>query len=633
MAVATDAGSAVERTPLSRASPRWALAALLAGTAALYLWDLSSSGWANSFYSAAAQAGSLSWKAFLFGSSDWANSITVDKPPMSLWLSSLFVRMFGLNPWSLLVPQALFGVASVALLWDTVRRRFGEAAGLAAGLVLALTPVAVIIFRYNNPDALLVLLTIAAMWAALRAVDDGRTRWLVLCGVFVGFAYLTKQLQVILAIPALAVPYLVAGPPALGKRLVQLCAALAAAVVAGGWWVAVVQLWPVADRPWIGGSEHNSVLELTFGYNGFGRITGQEPGSAGTRFMGQEGPTSRAQFVLAWGQPGAGRLFQPAQVGQIAWLLPAALIFLAALLVWRGRAGRRDVQRASVLGWGLLLLCPGVVFSFMAGIFHPYYTVVLAPAIAALAGIGVVACWQHRSELWAQTALAAVCAATVATGYFVLGHTPHYYPWLRWLLVAAVVVVMAWVLRLGAAWTDGRAAQTVVIAAMAVLALGGPAAYIATTLSRTITGALPSAGPPLHPRAPTAFNAARGGCDLLDAGRPEPAVVDRLDDDAGSYTWVAATVGSSCASGYQLVSGHPVMSVGGFNGSDPSPPLPVFERLVLARKIHYYISAPDDPGPLPKGVHLNNSGKIQQWVKQNFLPIKIGEGTIYNLTS
>lgn len=630
--MATDTQSAARAPALPRASPRWALAALLVGTAALYLWDLNSSGWANAFYSAAAQAGSRSWKAFLFGSSDAANSITVDKPPMSLWLMSLSVRIFGLNAWSILVPQALVGVASVALLWDTLRRRFGEAAGLTAGLILALTPVAVIIFRYNNPDALLVLLTLGAMWAALRAVDDGRTRWLVICGVLVGCGYLTKQLQVVLAVPALAVPYLVSGPPPLGKRLWQLGAALGAAVVAGGWWVALVQLWPAADRPWIGGSQHNSILELTFGYNGFGRITGQETGSPGTLLQGPEGPNG-AKAVQAWGEPGLGRLFQPAQVGQIAWLLPAALIFLVALLVWRGRAARRDVQRASVLAWGLLLLCTGLVFSFMAGIFHPYYTVALAPPIAALTGIGVVACWRQRAQLWAQSALAAASAASVAMSFFVLRHTPLYYSWLRWLMVVAVAVVMVWVMQLGAGWTENHAVQAVVLVAMAVLGLGGPAAYAGTTLSRSISGALPSAGPP--PRTfPAAFGqgSPAGGCDLLNAGRPEPAVVDKLTPGAGSYTWVAATIGSTCASGYQLASGHPVMSVGGFNGSDPWPPLPLFERLAVARTIHYYIAIPEDPVPVDGNRHLNNSGEIQQWVQRNFRPIKVGQVTVYNLT-
>jgi hypothetical protein len=228
---------------------------------------------------------------------------------------ALSVRTFGLNSWSILVPQALAGVATVALVWDAVRRTFGDSAALIAGVVFALTPAGVAIFRHNNPDALLVLLLVAALWAALRAVDDGRTRWLVLCGVLVGFGYLTKQLAVVLVLPALFIPYLVAGPPTWLRRLWQVGVALAAAVLAGGWWVALVQLWPPDDRPWIGGSQHNSELELTFGYNGIGRISGHEVGAVGLPIE------ATTKMVHGDAGPGIGRLFQAEQIGQIAWLL------------------------------------------------------------------------------------------------------------------------------------------------------------------------------------------------------------------------------------------------------------------------------------------------------------------------
>ncbi|MEZ5322815.1 MAG: glycosyltransferase family 39 protein [Microthrixaceae bacterium] len=178
--------------------PAWvrpACLGLLAATAVLYLWGLGASGWANSFYSAAAQAGSVSWKAFLFGSSDAANSITVDKTPLSLWPMALAVRVFGLHSWSILVPQALEGVAAVGVLYLTVKRWFGAAAGLLAGAVLATTPVAVLMFRFNNPDALLVLLMVAATYFLTRALEDGRTRWMIASGTMIGLGFLTKELR------------------------------------------------------------------------------------------------------------------------------------------------------------------------------------------------------------------------------------------------------------------------------------------------------------------------------------------------------------------------------------------------------------------------------------------------------
>ncbi len=284
------------------------------------------------------------------------------------------------------------GVASVALLWDAVRRPFGEAAGLIAGVVLALTPVAVTIFRYNNPDALLVLLMIAAVWALLRAVDDGRLRWLLLCGGCLGLGYLTKQLEVALVMPALALGYLLAGPRSVLDRIWRLVLTLGAALAAAGWWVLLVQLWPTDRRPWIGGTQHNSILELTLGYNGIGRLNGDEPGSVGA--LGVSSPIHLGGRTAAhpWGQPGIGRLFEAAQIGCIGWLLPAALVFGLALLVWQARAPRRDPQRAAILVWTAWLLTTALVFSFMAGIFHPYYTVALAPPIAALVGIGTAQC-------------------------------------------------------------------------------------------------------------------------------------------------------------------------------------------------------------------------------------------------
>jgi 4-amino-4-deoxy-L-arabinose transferase-like glycosyltransferase len=383
---------ALARTP--RVRP--ALLVLLLGTALLQLWDLSASGYANSFYSAAAQAGSESWKAFFFGSSDAANSITVDKPPAGLWPMDLSVRLFGLGSWQILLPQALMGVGTVAVLYAAVRRRSGPTAGLIAGSVLALTPVAAMMFRFNNPDALLALLMTVTVSCVLRALEGARTTWLLWAGVAVGFAFLTKTLQAFLILPPLAVVYAVCAPTTLRRRLGQLALAGLAVVVSGGWWVAVVELWPASSRPYIGGSRTNSFLELTFGYNGFGRISGDEAGSVGGGGAGPGGGGGR------WGETGLGRMFNESVGGQISWLLPAALLLLVAGLVLTRRAARTDTARSAFLVWGGSLLMTMAVFSFMAGIFHEYYTIALAPYIAALIGMGVTALWKERAALLAR---------------------------------------------------------------------------------------------------------------------------------------------------------------------------------------------------------------------------------------
>jgi 4-amino-4-deoxy-L-arabinose transferase-like glycosyltransferase len=631
--------------PSQRRLHRWALPVLLMGTAALYLWGLDGSGWANAFYSAAAQAGAQSWKAFLFGSSDAANSITVDKPPLSLWLPSLAIRMFGLNSWSILVPQALIGVGSVALLWDTVRRPFGEAAALIAGTVLALTPVAATIFRFNNPDALLVLFMIASVWALLRAVDDGRPRWVLLCGACLGLGYLTKQLEVVLVMPALVITYLLAGPRTLLGRAWQLVLGLGAAVVAAGWWVLLVQLWPANRRPWIGGTQTNSILELTFRYNGIGRLNGDEPGSTGSPGFVSPVHLGGRTSAHPWGQPGIGRLFEAEQIGGIGWLLPAALVFAIALLA------RRATRRAAAGVWVVWLLTTALVFSFMAGIFHPYYTVALAPSVAAVIGIGATVFWQDREKYWAKAILAAAVVLSAVTSVLVLRQVPDYYPWLRWAVPIGAIVLLA-------AVAGAAILRPAVVALAALVALGGPAAYSITTVVRGNVGAMPIAGP--VPRLVTAMTkgvgpvqraeitAASGpgfllpagspggamhlvGCTLLDSGVPDRRLVDLLDTNAERYTWVAATVGSVCAAGYQLASGHAVMPVGGFNGTDPSPKPDAFVRLALSKRIHYFIVT--NPIHEDKWGHLDTNALIQQWVQRNFTPQRVGRVLIYDLTA
>jgi 4-amino-4-deoxy-L-arabinose transferase-like glycosyltransferase len=467
----------------------------------LYLWDLTRNGWANDFYAAAVQAGTKSWKAFFFGSFDSSNFITVDKTPASLWVMELSGRIFGFSRWSMLAPQALEGVASVALLYAAVKRWFGPQAGLIAGLVLALTPVAALMFRYNNPDALLVLLMTAAAYALVRALEQGRTRWLVACGVLLGFAFLAKMLQAFLVLPGFALAYLWAGPPRLGRRVWQ-TAVMGAGVIAGaGWWVLPAQLTPAADRPYFGGSTNNNILQLAIGYNGLGRLDGNETGSIG--FGGGRGGGGGG----FGGASGLLRLFGSEFGGQISWLLPAALITLIAMLWWSRRAARTDKTRAAALLWGGWVLVTGLVFSYMAGIIHPYYMVALAPGIAALIGIGAIAAWRNRlgpRTLIARVVAAAAVVITAVWSYVLLDRTPGWLPWLRWVVlvagVAGGVAVLAspWLAGRARAggWRRGRLALALVPAGLALVAgLAGPAAYALDTINSAHTGAIPSAGP------------------------------------------------------------------------------------------------------------------------------------------
>ncbi|WP_437437977.1 glycosyltransferase family 39 protein [Streptomyces olivoreticuli] len=650
-----------------------ALGVLLLATGLLYLWNLSASGYANQFYAAAAQAGSASWKAFFFGSSDAANAITVDKPPASLWPMGLSVRVFGLSSWSILVPEVLMGVATVGVLYATVRRSFGRAAGLLAGGVLAVTPVAALMFRFDNPDALLCLLMVCAVACVLRALEGAHTRWLLLAALCFGLGFLTKTLQAWLILPALAVLYAFCAPAAPLRRVRQLLLAGLVLVVSGGWWVAAVELWPASSRPYIGGSQHNSFLELTFGYNGLGRINGNETGSVG----GGGGPGGGR-----WGDTGLTRMFNASTGGQISWLLPAALVLLVAGLWLLRRAARRpgdDGRRPAFLAWGGALLMTFAVFSFMSGIFHEYYTVALAPYVAALVAMGAALLWERG----AHALLSLVTVGTAGWAYVLLDRTPHWLPWLKWAVLAAGVLAggaLLLVRRTGKGFARGAVALAV------GSALAAPFAYTLNTVNSAHGGSIVTAGPagarghfgqgarsrpgkpggerpigfpgtgapggPGGPGGGRTGDAGRAGWPggpggaggmggLLGGQKVSAAAAAALKRDAGKYTWAAAAVGSQNAAGYQLATQVPVMSVGGFNGSDPSPTLRQFQAYVKAGKVHWFIASGESRGGGRGGERGGQGGsreargysaEISSWVAAHFAKVTVGTATFYDLT-
>ena len=676
--------------------PAWvrpALITLLIGTGVLYLWGLGQSGWANSFYSAAVQAGTKSWKAFFFGSSDASNFITVDKPPASLWVMELSARVFGVNSWSILVPQALEGVATVGVVYACVRRWFAPGAAILAGVVLALTPVATLMFRFNNPDALLTLLLIGAAYATIRAVEAGRTRWMVLAGALIGFGFVTKMLQALILMPVLALVYLLAGPPKLGRRVVQVVYSGLALLVAGGWWVAAVQLTPASDRPYIGGSTDNNLLNLIFGYNGFGRLTGNETGSVGG--VGRAGSM--------WGPVGWNRLFLSEMGGQISWLIPGALIGMVAALWLTRRAARTDRGRAGFLIFGGWLLLTGATISFAHGIIHPYYTVALAPAIGALVGMGGSTLWLRRKEIFPRVALAVAIVASITWAFVILGWSPQWYPALRWVILALGVVAASGI----ALAPKARGVLAAGFAGFGIASvLAGPAAYSLTTAATPHNGAIPSAGPTIQggngfggpggfggaggpggpgqirrniggngitvppgftvpngiklPNGltipPGAFrNRAGGGAfagggfsraggtgraggfgggnagGLLNGSTPGKQLTALLSADASRYSWVAAATGSNTASGYQLATGDPVMAIGGFNGTDPTPTLAQFQKFVAEGRIHYYIGGGGFGGGRTSGT--SPSSQISSWVSSRYTAKTVNGVTIYDLTA
>jgi 4-amino-4-deoxy-L-arabinose transferase-like glycosyltransferase len=492
--------------------PRPELAALIAIAGTLNLWALARNGWANQYYAAAVRSMSTSWHDFLYASMDKSGVMTVDKPPLALWVESLSVRVFGYHSLSLLVPEALMGVASVALVYDLVRRRFGRVGGFVAGLALATTPITVGISRHNNPDALLVLCSIAALWSAMRAFESASAhrslRWLVAAGVCVGLGFETKMGVALAVVPGIAAAWLWVAPAARGRlhALRQLLVGGGAMLLVGGAWPLLVELTPAADRPWVSGTSDNRVLSLIFEYNGLGRVDGQSGGPGGT------------SSNMFGGTPGPLRLLNSALGGQAGWLLGFAVVSGLGLLA-ASRLRRVDPRTGWLIAVGGAFAVTAVLFSAASGIFHPYYVSLLAPFTAMLVGAGAAQILGRRAgaatsgtpeaSLAARAGAGAGVAfgrgdgmgiarvvgplavlAGVTTELVVRGRYPGQLTWLPPVLIAVGVLAAVAL----AAFAAPRVRGVALGAALAALLLA-PAIWAVDTLGYATSGTFPSGGP------------------------------------------------------------------------------------------------------------------------------------------
>jgi 4-amino-4-deoxy-L-arabinose transferase-like glycosyltransferase len=479
--VATSAGTASELRAraswLARRAPRPELLGLLVLAGLLNLWALGRNGWANDYYSAAVRSMGSSWHDFLFASLDPSGVMTVDKPPLSLWLQTASAQLFGYHSLSVLVPQALMGMASVALVYDMVRRRFGRFGGFLAGLALASTPIAVAVSRHNNPDALLALCCVAAVWCAVRGLEGGRTRWLVLAGALVGLGFETKMGVALVVVPGIAAAWLWIDPRGRGRlrALRQLLAGGTAMVLVGGAWPLLVELTPVADRPWVAGTSDNRILSLILDYNGLNRVGGQAgvPVGAGGNMSG--------------GSAGPLRLLSSALGGQVGWLLGFAMVSLIGLLL-ASRLRRSDARSGWLIAVGGAFLVTAVLFSEAGGIFHPYYVSLLAPFLAALVGAGAAGLLGRAASARILAPLAV--GAGVACELVVRARYPGQLTWLEPLLVGLGAVTVAALVLFRAARPRALAVAAAVLALLAA-----PTVWSMDTLGYATSGTFPSGGP------------------------------------------------------------------------------------------------------------------------------------------
>ncbi|MDI9927631.1 MULTISPECIES: glycosyltransferase family 39 protein [Rhodococcus] len=650
---------------------------LLAATATLYLWNLTASGYANTFYAAAVQAGTKDWTAWFFGSLDSENFITVDKPPASLWVMGLSARLFGFSSFGLLLPQALMGVASVATVYAAVKRVANPMAGLLAGFTLASVPAAALMFNFDNPDALLVLLMTLGGYFVVRSLQTAAGRraamWLAFAGVALGFAFLTKMLQGLLVLPAFGLTYLVAGQAQLRARLLHLVGASAALVVAAGWLV-TVQLWPESARPYIGGSTDNTVMDLVLGYNGLGRIFGNSGGGGMEAPAGMSAGAAGSSFG---GSTGLDRLFGSEMGIQISWLIPTALVALVFGLIARGRAPRTDLLRASLILWGGWFLVTALIFSYMSGTIHPYYTVALAPALAGMIGTGGYALWLRRESIWGRAGMASMMIAAGVWSWVLLHRNADWLPALKWILLVGTIVAAVMILAAG----RYRRLTAAALILGAVAGLGGGASYAIATTTNAHSGSVPTAGPTGAvsdggPGGMPGGGMPSGGMpsggmpidampsDAMpsgDAGLP----ADAADLPAGfaggnvgggmamggmggesneelaallestTTKWSAAVNGSMSAAGYELASDTAVMAIGGWSG-DPAPSLDEFIQYVADHEVTYYVSGGMGGGMARGGLggdSESTSSQIQEWVEANFTATTVGSATVYDLST
>jgi 4-amino-4-deoxy-L-arabinose transferase-like glycosyltransferase len=549
------------------------LLVLTALSAVLYLWALSRNGVANEYYAAAVKAMSTDWHAFLYGSFDASGAMTVDKPPLALWVQALSVRAFGFTSSSLLVPQALMGVATVVLAYDLVVRRFGRGAAFVAGLVLALTPITVAIARHNNPDALLILCSVAALWAATRALEDGRARWLVWAGVFVGLGFEAKMSAALMVLPGIVAAYLWVAPRGRRIALGQLAAGGAAMTVVGLAWPVLMWLTPAADRPWISGTSDNSIWSLIFGYNGLGRLLGQSGGpSAGG--MGGGG--------VFGGSTGTLRLLNASLGGQAGWWLGFAAVAIAAVAA-ASRLRRADARTGWLIAVGGSFVVTAVAFSRAEGIFHPYYVALLAPFTAALVGAGY-AVLSERNQVSRVLAPVAILAGALVE-WQVMRNAGDFPSWVAPVLVALACGV-AFVLVCG---VSRRVQRAFVVATIAVL-LMAPASWSMQTLGHATSGTFPAGGP-----ATTGMGRGPGGGSMFGSG--SQALTQAVTYAAAHGGGAIGVSSQSTAASAALTTGTTkIVGLGGFSGRESAVTVKWLASAVQSGKVRWVLVTTDNGG-------------------------------------
>ncbi|MBC2011542.1 glycosyltransferase family 39 protein [Listeria marthii] len=608
----------------------------------------------NPYYTAAVTSMVQNFHNFFYGAFDPAGFITVDKPPVALWLQAISALIFGVHGWSVILPQALAGVGSVILLYVLVKPRFGAWAARITALIMALTPIAVAVTRTNNMDAILVFILLLATYFLFKAVNRAKFGWLLLAFGLIGVGFNVKMLQAFMVVPAFLLFYFIAVKLSWRKKLIQLVVALILMLGVSVSWAVVVDQTAASERPYVGSSQTNSVLELAFGYNGMERLLGQETGtgsSGGNMEMGGPpsnnstdssnatpptppsgnmqggadgdggtppqgnngtpptgGPGNTANGgtgskmtgstgMFGTGNAGPLRLFQTALGDQISWFLPLAIIgMLAIFLAYRNenkRIYQLNSKQKEMVFWAAWLI-PVAGFFSVAGFFHHYYLIMLAPPIAVLSGAGLVTLFRlyRHKDNWQKFLLPTTLTITGALqAFFVASYLP---------ILAAVIGIAA--LAVSIALIAIRQSHTKLAAKITALALAilliAPTYWSLTPLLYGGNSSLPEAGPQLKQSSGGGFADAS-----VDSG-----LISYLQKNNTGETYLFGTTDATTAGPYIIKTKEAVMALGGFNGTDPTLTVKQLKQMIKSGEIKYFY--------LPSNSKASDSDVVK-WIQEN----------------
>ncbi|TPR12938.1 glycosyltransferase family 39 protein [Apilactobacillus timberlakei] len=621
----------------------WILTIILLIALVLYGYGTWKTGSANDFYTSAITSMTQSFKNFWYASFDPAGYITVDKPPVALWFMTISAKIFGVSNFSVVLPSVLFGVGSVYLMYRLIKPKFGTNAGRIAAFVMTITPIVVADSRTNNMDATLIYFLLLSLWMLQKAVDKKKIFWLMGSFALIGFSFNIKMLQAFMIVPAMLLFYWIASKTNWKKKIVHTMLAMISLTVLTLAWPLSVDMTSANNRPYEGGSEHNSVMELAFGYNGAQRLLGQTTGTGGT-FKGMGNQKSKSNNNQAnknqptppkinknnqrkgnlkmpvgnkpagmkhGGAPGGGsnifnigtagplRLFQSALGPQISWLLSFAIIgMIASYIVYADHRRKwhqiNEKQKQIVLWTGWLVLVGG--FFSVASFFHPYYTIMLAPAIASLSGIGLMGMLKalkifNRKDIRFYFLPLAIAVTTMLQAWYV----SSYYSWLTILILVIGITASLGIIFI----KSKKIMKKVIIASLITIAIAPSFWSMTPTIAKT-SDAIPSAGPDL-------LNS-HGNQGGIGSGSVNNKLLKFLQKNQGNAKYLFATADSGTAAPYIIKTKKAVMAMGGFNGTDPAITLSKFKQLVKSGQIKYYLDG---------GKSGSTNSSIVNWIKKH----------------